>query len=99
MKKGGSGVVALMVEAVRLRGCSALWFALHSGYVSERKRSPPEGLDLRTNEDVTDLRAAARRGNETEPRSGEGERSSRRNETAADRRWTHAGDKVPNGQA
>lgn len=89
--------VALMVEADRLRGCSALWFALYSGHVSERKRSLPGGLDLHINEDVTDLWAVACRGDGTE--SGEDERSFRRNETAADRHCTNTGQKVPNGQA
>lgn len=92
------GLGALMVEAVRLRGCSALWFALHSGHVSKRKRSLPGGLDLHTNEDVTALRVVAHRGDGTEARSGEGERSFGRNETEADRCCTNAGEKVPNGQ-
>lgn len=91
--------MALMVEAVRLRSCSALCFALPPLYVSERKKSPPGGFELHTNEDVTDLGAATRRGDGTEPRSGEGERSFRRNETAADWLCTHAGEKVLNGQA
>lgn len=29
--------MARMVEAVSVRGCGALWFALHSGLVSERE--------------------------------------------------------------
>lgn len=54
-------------------GCGALFgSALHSGHVSERKRSLPGGLDLHTNEDVRDLpeEAGQRR------RSGGGRRAS-----------------------
>ena len=91
-----------MVEAVRLRGSSALWFALHSGLVREResKSSHSGGLDLHTNEAVTDLRGCGAERRRDESKSGGGERSFRRNETpASHQRCTSAGETVPNGQA